>query len=486
MLPDSILNETSLMVARRLGLDFPQNRWNDLERGILLTARELGLKETIHGISEWLSANYLNSRELEILFTYLTVGETYFFREKPGLDAFQKYIIPEIVRDRIGKEQFLRIWSAGCCTGEEPFTLAILLKEIIPNINKWNITLLATDANTNFLKKAKKGIFSSWSFREIPKSVKNQYFLPAGKNWEVIPEIKKMVTFSSLNLAEDEYPSMLTNTNAMDVIFCRNVLMYFTPEQIKLVGQRFYKSLTDKGWFIPSSVELNDDYFSEFASQSVEKGIFYRKIPKTKVKLTSAVLNHPAPKLPISKKHSILPKSKAKSIQITQAAIFSTENPSSTNEVKTLYEKGLYQQCTEQCILMLSTTPSDIPVLTFLAKSFANMGKLDEARHWGEKLISTDRTGADSYYLYATILVEKNEPETAESTLKRALYLDPHHLLSHFLMGTIANRQGRKQVAVKHFKNVKELLSGMHENEVVPGSEGMTVGRINELIEILL
>ena len=500
MLPESTLRDTSMMVARQLGLDFPQNRWKDLEQAIVLTARELGIKETDKDISAWLSGYSLPPAGLEVLSTYLTVGETYFFREKTGLDAFQKYIIPEIIKEREGKEQYLRIWSAGCCTGEEPYTLAILLKEMIPDIHKWSITILATDTNAIFLKKAQKGIYSSWSFRETPQSVKDQYFLPIGKDWEIIPEIRKMVTFSSLNLAWDEYPSMITNTNAIDVIFCRNVLMYFTPGQIRLAGQRFHRSLTERGWLITSSVELNDDYFSEFAAVSVEKGIFYRKIPKearkyspTNVGLTFpkqpfpnlSATRKPYPKQTIPSKQTNSSGLKKSSDSKTAESKFSMRNGSPSNEVELLFEKGYYQECIEQCLASVKSAPSDNHIIIFLVKSYANLGKLDEAVRWCETLLSLNGTGADSQYLYATILIEKNEPEIAESILKRALYLDPHHLLSHFLMGTIANRLGRKRVAAKHFNNVKDLLSTFHEDEVVPGSEGLTAGRMKELIDIL-
>ncbi len=104
MLPDSLLHETSILIASQFGLDFPQNKWHELERGIILAAHEQGVKQTTKGISEWLSGKDLTSKVLEVISTHLTVGETYFFRERPALDAFQNHIIPEIVRERQGKE----------------------------------------------------------------------------------------------------------------------------------------------------------------------------------------------------------------------------------------------------------------------------------------------------------------------------------------------------------------------------------------------
>ena len=434
MISEKTLQETSLKVTNLLGLDFSASRRVDLERGIFAAAHDLGINETIPEIEEWLSKNNFTPHEIKILTQKLTVGETYFFREKASLEVFQKKIIPIILQERRGKEQYLRIWSAGCCSGEEPYTLAILLSEMIPDLENWNITILATDINHQFLKKAQTGIFSQWSFRETPQNIKQRYFTPNGNDWEIIPEIKNMVTFSLLNLAEDQYPSAQTNTFGIDVIFCRNVLMYFSPDHIKMAVQRFFHSLIDKGWLITSAVELNDDYFSPFANVPIEKGVFYRKVPKTKPHINHAAsgsLNEKRIKL---NKHADLTKTKKKSSPVHRNPLVFNESPSIGKEISDLFDKGLYQQCADKCLTTINKEVSDPNILIFLIKSLANIGKLTEAREFGEKLLAQNRMTADSFYLLATILIEENEMEMAESMLKRALYLDPHHLLSHFQM----------------------------------------------------
>ncbi len=492
IVPDFLLQEITQMTARVLGWDFPPNRVNDLERGLLATAKELGVPDTPDAIINWLSNISWNAKELDILSTHLTIGETYFFREKPGLDVFQKQVIPEIIKERRGKDQYLRIWCAGCCTGEEPYTLAIILKEMIPDINNWKITILATDINRNFLKKAQSGVYGQWSFRETSQDIKSKYFtMAAGRNWEINQEIKKMITFSLLNLADDLYPSALTNTQNHDVVFCRNVLMYFTPEQIKLVAKRFNQSLVENGCLITSVVELNDHYFSDFATCSFGEGIYYRKSGRR----TEVGNSDPLTKL-VSKSRSAKtasPRSKTKPVATLPArlatipidAALSKKPLLGTLELKKLFEKGQYHQCVGHCQLLLSNTPSDVEVLNILVKSYANMGNLAEAKRWGEILLSMDGAKADSYYLLATVLMEENMPAKAESLLKRGLYLNPHHLLSHFLMGSIATRENKSKIAAKHFQNVIELLSSFHENDIVPGSEGLTAGRIKEIVASL-
>jgi chemotaxis protein methyltransferase CheR len=216
---ETLLAELSDFVGSRLGLHFPRERWNDLERGARAASRECAFQDDVERFMGRLLSSALTQSELETLVSYLTVGETYFFREKGSLEVFEQQIVPKLIRTRHGFGGQLRIWSAGCATGEEPYSLAIVLNKLIADLRDWKITILATDLNTRSLHKASEGIYTDWSFRDTPQWVKSTYFkaTPGGR-WTISPAIKKMVTFSYLNLVEDVYPSLLNCTNAMDVI----------------------------------------------------------------------------------------------------------------------------------------------------------------------------------------------------------------------------------------------------------------------------
>lgn len=250
-----------------------RERWHDLERRLGSAAREFGFKD-IEACIQWLMSAPLTKSQIEILASYLTVGETYFFREKKSFEILEEQILPELIHSRQA-ERRLRIWSAGCCTGEEPYSLAILLSKMIFDLKDWNITILATDINPRFLQKATEGVYSEWSFRGTPPWIKEKYFKRTQKgHFEILPPIKEMVMFSHLNLAEDTYPSFLNNTNGLDIIFCRNVLMYFTPECVKKVIKNLYCSLMEGGWLIVSPSEAFNVHFSQF-DQSIFLMRFY-------------------------------------------------------------------------------------------------------------------------------------------------------------------------------------------------------------------
>lgn len=276
-LPDTLLSQLSEFVAARMGLRFPKERWRDLERGIRSAAPELGFEDTPPCI-HWLLSAPLTKSQIEILAGHLTVGETYFFRDKKVFEILEQPILPEFLRLRQASEKRLRIWSAGCCTGEEPYSIAMLLDKLIPDLKDWNITILATDINPRFLQKASEGVYSEWSFRDVPLWIKERYFKRKKEGFfEIIPAIKQWVMFSYLNLAEDTYPSLSNNTHAMDMIFCRNVLMYFDTERAKKVIQNLFKSLVDDGWLIVSPSETSAALFSQFVTVNFPGVVIYKK-----------------------------------------------------------------------------------------------------------------------------------------------------------------------------------------------------------------
>ena len=199
-----MLAEARELVSERLGLAFPSRRGDDLQQAF--AARSVAsLREQPTTGPEWRS-----------LISELTVRESYFFRESGELERALSALIAER-RDT----RRLALWSAGCASGEEPYTLAMLLAALLPE--PWDITIHATDIDTDALEAARRGIYSDWGLRETPAWARRMYFRPAGqRRFELSRQIREAVTFAPLNLATDGYPGSL------DLIVCRNVLMYFT------------------------------------------------------------------------------------------------------------------------------------------------------------------------------------------------------------------------------------------------------------------
>ncbi len=447
-LSDQLLSQLSECVTSQLGLHFPRARWRDLERGIRSAAREFGTPDA-ESCARWLLSAPLTKNQIEILASELTVGETYFFREPRSFAILGERILPELLRVRQGAERRLRIWSAGCCTGEEPYSIAILLDRVLPDPCQWHVTILGTDVNPCFLRKAAAGVFGEWSFRAAPAWLKENYFKPvAAQRFAILPRIKAMVTFASLNLAEDTYPALANNTNAMDLIFCRNVLMYFAAERAQSVIHHFHRSLVEGGWLIVSLVETSSQLFSLFAPIHFEQATLYRK----------GTGQSPAPVAPVLEEAT----------------------PVEAKEALALYERGDYVEAAQK---RKADPVARAESVALLARTCANLGQLVEARDWTEKALAADKLDAGLHYLRATILQEQGALEEAVAALKRALYLDPDCVVAHFALGTLALRHQRGKEAAKHFTNALTLLKRYGDNEVLPRSDGLVAGRFRELIQ---
>src|ERR1700683_369252 len=203
-IPEDQLLRLSDFVARYFGLHFPEERWFDLQRAVCAAAQEWGYRQDVDRYVQELLLPASTQRHLEVLASYLTVGETYFFREMRSLEVLEKDIVPELIQTRKGG--VIRIWSAGCATGEEPYSIAILLSKWMAGLEKRDVEILATDLNFKSLQKASEGIYREWSFRGTPPWVRSAYFEAVDKDrWAIRPAIKKMVSFAQLNLADGSF-----------------------------------------------------------------------------------------------------------------------------------------------------------------------------------------------------------------------------------------------------------------------------------------
>jgi chemotaxis protein methyltransferase CheR len=210
-----------------------------------------------------LTVNSMRQAEMVSLLNEITVGETYFFRNRPQLDAIRKIALPAIIeaKSKIGQTR-LRIWSAGCSTGEEPFTLSMmLLEESQGQLKGWTTEILATDLNERSIAHAKAGCYGNYSTRTLEPAFRNKYFRIDSDRLQVKPEVKARVIFSRLNLLDD---SRMIFAQNIDLILCCNVLIYFDTASKKRVIQHFYRTLLPHGYLLLGHSEslygINEDF----------------------------------------------------------------------------------------------------------------------------------------------------------------------------------------------------------------------------------
>lgn len=475
VLPDALLSQLSVLLESQMGLHFPSERWRDMERGLAAASHECGYAD-IETFVRWLLSAPLTRPRIEALASHLTVGETYFFRERASLDILEQQLLPALLRARAGSERRLRVWSAGCCTGEEPYSIAMMLDRLLPDAEDWNLTILATDINPRALRKAAEGVYGAWSFRDTPNWVKELHFTKRHHgHFEIEPRIRRMVTFSYLNLADDAYPSLVNGTTAMDVIFCRNVLMYFTEDRARSVVDKLYRSLVEGGWLITSPAETSNLQGSAFTPVEFPGAFLYRRLAAGKPRVgadwrqrpspereraASVVLAPPPPPPPA-------PAKVAPSAFVREVAPETGGLPATQPGVTGLPER-------EQ-----GATPQRN------ARVCADEGRLAEAISWCELAIAGDKLNPAHHYLLAAICQERGERETAERALGRALYLEPEFALAHFALGNLCMGAGRQREARRHFANALTVLHAYPPEAPLPESDGLTAGRLAEIIAAL-
>ncbi|MCD6116028.1 chemotaxis protein CheR [bacterium] len=475
--PNILLDQLSVFINSEMGLHFPKERRLDLLRGVSESAEEFGFTDVEMCIN-WLLSSPLKKRQIEILARHLTVGETYFFRESRVFQALEKDIIAGIIQARRNGTKTICIWSAGCCSGEEPYSIAILLTRMIPDIDSWKIVIFGTDINIDFLEKAQKGIYREWSFRNTPFWIKEKYFTRIDDGvYEIIPGIKRLVNFSYLNLVSVENPSFI-NLQSFDLILCRNVLMYFSQGQVRSVINRFYEGLNDNGWLIVGSSEASHILFSQFQTVNFPGAIVYRKdTSKTPFELPE--ITHDEPDLP--ELHPVTVTDFSKFITTDNE----TEEEDDFTEAINAFEAGNYKLATEilKKVVNDPVLSENVQVYLLLSRSCANLGNLKHALNWVEKGLKHNKLDFQLYQLKAEIYQEMGKLDKAVESLKNVIYLEPDSFVAYFILGNISHQLGKDKEAKKCFENAEKLLRLKERDDVLTEFDGITAGRMIHVIE---
>src|SRR5262249_37544430 len=260
------------LMLSRAGLHYPERKRADLLHGLSLALNAGGYSNLAALYADAIS----NGHAWDLILAHLTIGETYFFRNGPQFDALRQHILPDIIQRRAATRG-LRIWSAGCATGEEPYSLAMTVGGLLRDDPLWHISILATDINPRFLDRAREALYSDWSFRETPDDMRARFWIKEASRWRLRPEIRGLVSFARLNLAEPCYPSLINGTTAFDLLACRNVTIYFAAAPTRQVVERFFGALAPGGWLIVGHSEPQASVYHQFEAHNFPNTVVYRK-----------------------------------------------------------------------------------------------------------------------------------------------------------------------------------------------------------------
>ena len=375
------------------------------------------------------------------LLTELTIGETYFFRTHEHFDFVRQHALPELMRLR-GPGHVVRAWSAGCSSGEEPYSLAVLLRQ---QGYGDRMEVLATDISRAALARAQEARYSTWSLRTEPAQQMRSFLRLEDKRYVLAPEVRQRVRFSYLNLALDVWPSAESGIHQLDIIFCRNVLIYFTRPTIEAVARRLYESLAEGGFLITGPSDPSFSGLAPFEPVLQPWGVAWRR-PSAEA---SRVLLPAAP--------AFVPPPPALAIP-SPPPLPLAPLPAPPVPVPTPPERGdTSEQGPEAAVTAVRALANVDPRQAVSACAEA------AARH---------PLHAGLRYLEAVLLLGQSRLGEAERAVRQVLYLDGSLAAAHFTLGIVLRRLGDTAGALRAFRTTERLCAAMPPDAPVPLAEG--------------
>jgi chemotaxis protein methyltransferase CheR len=431
-------------VRRRAGLNFPESRLPDLEAGIRRTMTSAGSGD-IHSFAERVDSE---AAVFDALIGNLTVGETYFFREPAQFEALRNRVLPEL-RRRLSGEARLKVWSAGCASGEEPYSLAILLEE--QGLAEQS-SVLGTDISRAALQQAREASYGIWSLRGSPGATASPNFERRGERFTVHARLRRRVEFRYLNLADGLYPSPENGTAELDLILCRNVMIYFDAETVRQVAQRFYRALKPGGWLItgPSDPPLWD--CAPFRTRVTDGCVLYQREDGAAAREAPAPFVFPIQAAPVPDLPPPAPPPNIEAPPAPPPAPAESALPGRIAAVRRLADAG-------QALM-------------------AEQAAIDALRQFP--------LAPELHYLHAVVATELGRVEAAIASLRRVLYIDPSLALAHFMLAALLRRAGRPEEAERACRAALGACREQSPDDILPLSDGAPVRSLVASIEAQL
>ena len=449
-----------------------------LARGVARGMRRAGAPD----VTTYVARLRTDPAELDALVADITVGETYFFRDPQQFHVIREEILPVLLRDRVGRP--LRVWSAGCASGEEAYTLAILLAQLGRGSAD---QIIGTDISRPALVRAHRGEYGPWSLRTTPPQVTARYFEPSGKGFALVHDIHGRVEFRYLNLAADTYPSLASGVWGMDLILCRNVLIYFDAETVERVAVRLLAGLTPDGWLVlgASDPPLTDLVPCEVVITAA--GLAYRRSSRAVVHRGGGTRRpEPGDVRGIPTVGTVLPTPvgspvMAEAAPAPDAGRARAGSPTLRDAIRA-YEAREYPAATDAARHLTRADGADPVAWVILVRSLANAGDLEAAGRACAAGLDRCRTSAELAYLHGVLLAEAGRHTEGAGALRRALYLDRHLVVAHLALAAVLTRTGETDAARRALRNAARVLGGMSDADVVAASDGERAGRLVETV----
>ena len=443
------------------------------------------------------------------LFTQLTVNESYFFRDRNQFNLLTHKLLPEIMQRKQQQHQqagqqglpSLRIWSAGCSTGEELYSIAIALCELNFPWQDWQTLLLGSDISMKALATAQQGIYSNWSFRQTDPVIQNRYFRSKKQALQVRDDIRQQVTFQYGNLVSDRFPAAKSPIHDIDLILCRNVFIYFDHAAIAHTLSKFHHTLAADGLLVTGHTELYEQDMRNFQLKIFPESLVYQR-------RAVAAPARPAPRPPLSPPaRTAVATTRARPVRQSFSQPLAVPPPaphapatpparaeqrsaatlqSHLQKAQLSLDTKAYGNAIREATVIQSAHPEHFMAQLILAKAYANTGNHALAKQWCQSALGLRPHHLELHYLLAQIAEEEQDLDAAKTHLRRIIYLDAREFRAYLDLASLYRRENRPDQAQKMQRLALKTLRQLPGKTVVDADSGTTVNDWRQHLEAKL
>ena len=442
VLSDEEFAELRTLLARLAGLVFDESRRDSVAFCIAERLRVTGAPDV---------ASYLpllqSQAERQELLNEVTIQETHFFRNPPQIRALRKYVVPELLRHAESNGRRLRVWSAGCSTGEEPYTIAMLLRELLPTTGGWDVKVIATDVSARALEAARVGRYGERAVQMATPEDLARFFQdgPRGTH-EVRPEVKELVEFRHHNLVTEPVPFGIDER--VDLVLCRNVTIYFSRDTTRALMKRLHTCLRDGGYLFLGHSEtlwqVSEDFRLVPLGSGEDAAFVYRRLDEGP-----------------GERRTVLPDRR-------------TADPPTPPKP----ERRITSRRTPPPV---AVPPARTSVSVPTVRGALAEGRYEEAEQSAAALIAAQPLDPMGFYLRGLALVNQGRDSDAVVDLRKAVYLDPGAGLAHFLLAGTLARLDDRAAAAREYRAAADTLGKRPGDGTAPELGGRSVQELAAL-----
>ena len=447
---DAAVRALRALIADRTGIWVPDSRIGTVESAAAFARSAMRIRDLDELFEELRCDPTASSRAWIAIIGRITVPESYFNRDAAQMSMLNEHILPELI-ERNRSRRTLRLWSAGCAAGEEVYSLAMSVARLLPDLERWNVLILGTDLNSDYLAAAEAGVYRDWSFRQVPDDQRRHWFAPVERGWKVRPALREMVTFRRGNLVADHWPDPAGPLHDMDLILCRNVFIYFDAAAICDVVGRFAKTLVPGGFLVTGHLEVLGVETESLTQRMLGEALTLQRTD-----------DHFDDRRATDRRAGDRRQGERRQLDRRRREAVRRAAESAGRRTHEQPVKWAVVEKPERS--ETAAAPGGMEILLAAAMAAADRGALDEAQDRADAANAMDVMAVGPYRTLATIAELRGDAARARTMLSKVFYLDPRDVDACLTLAALEEKGGNSERA----HSLRTHARGLMGDEGVP------------------